>query len=77
MPKAPEKLSKRPAKRNIQIERAAGLFQPGRKYTESEVNLLLMELFEDHVFARRILIERRILDRTADGSSYWVREIGG
>lgn len=73
MPEAPERMSKKPAKRRIQIERAKSLFDLGLKYTENEVNIKLMQLFEDHVFARRILIEQGFLDRTSDGSSYWVK----
>lgn len=74
MPEAPERLARRGAKRKIQVDRAATLFEPGRHYTETEINILLMQLFEDHVFARRMMIENRILDRTANGSSYWVIE---
>ena len=72
MPQAPERMSRNSAKRRIQIERAATLFEPGRKYSESQVNDLLKTLFEDHVVARRALIERGYLDRTASGSEYWV-----
>ena len=74
MPEAPERLARRGAKRKIQVDRAATLFEPGRQYTETEINILLMQLFEDHVFARRMMIENRILDRTPNGSSYWVVE---
>ena len=74
MPEAPERIARRGAKRRIQVERAATLFEPGRQYSESEINILLMQLFEDHVFARRMMIENRILDRTPNGSSYWVVE---
>jgi hypothetical protein len=74
MPEAPERIARRGAKRRIQVERAATLFEPGRQYSESEINILLMQLFEDHVFARRMMIENRILDRTPNGSSYWVIE---
>jgi hypothetical protein len=70
-PDAPEKISRRAAKRLVQVERAATLFEPGKRYTETEVNVALMSLFEDHVFARRMLIEHRVLDRAADGSEYW------
>jgi hypothetical protein len=73
-PEAPEKIARKSAKRKIQIERAATLFEPGKQYTESEINILLMQLFEDHVFARRMMIENRILDRTPTGSAYWVIE---
>jgi hypothetical protein len=74
MPEAPERIARRGAKRRIQVERAATLFEPGRQYSETEINILLMQLFEDHVFARRMMIENRILDRTPNGSSYWVIE---
>ncbi|MFM1926941.1 MAG: hypothetical protein RLZ06_517 [Actinomycetota bacterium] len=74
MPEAPEKIARKSAKRKIQIDRAATLFEPGKQYTESEINILLMQLFEDHVFARRMMIENRILDRTSTGSAYWVLE---
>ena len=70
-PEAPEKIARKAAKRRVQIERAATLFEPERTYTEREVNELLAQLFEDHVFARRMMIENRILDRTANGSEYW------
>jgi hypothetical protein len=74
MPEEPEKIARRSAKRKIQVERAATLFEPGRQYSETEVNILLMQLFEDHVFARRMMIENRVLDRTPNGSSYWTIE---
>ena len=59
-----------------QLERAAARFAPGREFSESEVNIILMELFEDHVFARRLLIEWGFLDRVADGSRYWLKPKG-
>lgn len=37
------------------------------------MNIILMELFEDHVFARRLLIEWGFLDRVDDGSRYWLK----
>ena len=74
MPEAPERIARRGAKRRVQIDRAATLFEAGRQYSETEINLLLMQLFEDHVFARRMMIENRILDRTSSGSAYWVIE---
>jgi hypothetical protein len=74
MPVAPEKLSMKNAKRRVQFDRAKTLFEAGRKYTESEVNILLMQLFEDHIFARRALVTDGFLDRTNDGAAYWVIE---
>ena len=74
MPDAPEVMARKSAKRRIQLERAKSLFDAGREYSETEVNLLLMQLFQDHVFARRALIENQFLDRTANGSRYWVKD---
>lgn len=70
-PEAPEKIARRSPKRRVQVERAATLFAPEIRYTERQVNELLMTLFEDHVFARRMMIENRVLDRTPNGSEYW------
>ena len=68
----PVPIARRLAKRMVQLEAAASLFEAGVKYSESDVNLKLMGMFEDHVFARRLLIEWGFLDRAADGSSYWL-----
>lgn len=70
-PEHPEKIARKSPKRRVQVERAANLFSRERKYTEREINELLKTLFEDHVFARRMMIEHGILDRTANGSEYW------
>ncbi len=50
-------------------------FEPGREYTETEVNLLLMDghTFADWALLRRVLCDWRFLDRESDGSRYWLR----
>lgn len=48
-------------------------FRPGRRYSESEVNELLGEVYTDHVLVRRLLIEQGMLEREADGRAYWVK----
>ena len=50
-------------------------FEPGRDYTETEVNMLLMErnTFADWALLRRRLYDWRFLDRESDCSRYWVR----
>ena len=53
-----------------QLEAAARLFETKKVYSEGQVNALLQLLFEDHVFARRLLIEWGFLTRTPDGSAY-------
>lgn len=52
----------------------AGKFQPERRYTEREVNGLLEEwhTFHDPCTLRRGLYNARLLDRTPDGSAYWL-----
>jgi hypothetical protein len=48
-------------------------FEPGRKYTEKEVNAILKSAFADFVTLRRYLIEYGFMDRHPDGSWYWVK----
>src|SRR5262245_7912374 len=67
-----------PSRHKVQRMAAALLarrFEPGRDYTETEVNLLLLEAhtFQDWALLRRVLCDWRFLDRERDGSRYWVR----
>jgi hypothetical protein len=48
-------------------------FDANKKYTEKEVNEILLNAFPDFVTLRRYLIEYGFLDRERDGSSYWVK----
>lgn len=48
-------------------------FEPDRRYTEPEVNLVLKAAWHDYVTLRRYLIEYGFLDRERDGSAYWVK----
>lgn len=48
-------------------------FEPGRKYSEREVNQILIPIYSDYVVVRRLLIDYHFLDRTADGKEYWVK----
>lgn len=48
-------------------------FEPNKNYTEKEVNSLLKEFYHDYILLRRYLIEYGFMDRTQDGSSYWVK----
>lgn len=63
----------REKRRAIIIKHLAKRFEPGRKYTEKEVNAILKEAFHDYVTLRRYLVEYNFLDRLPDGSSYWVK----
>jgi len=66
-----KKIARRLPKRIAQLEEASRAFEFDRQYIEPEVNDILREYFEDHVFARRLLIEWGYLDRRQDGSYYW------
>ncbi|MFP4975866.1 DUF2087 domain-containing protein [Paenibacillus sp. CN-4] len=48
-------------------------FEPGRTYTEKEINSVLKEAFPDYVTLRRYMIDYGLIDREPDGSRYWVR----
>jgi len=48
-------------------------FSSGKSYTESEVNSILKPFYSDYVLLRRLMIEYGFMDRTQDGSSYWVK----
>jgi len=71
------RLSRWPAKQKTQRLAMAMLaehFEPGREYTEQEVNFLLLEwhTFGDWALLRRLLFTWRHLDRESDGSRYRV-----
>jgi biotin operon repressor len=46
-------------------------FEPGRQYTEREVNDIIRQLHDDYVTLRRLLIDFHFLDRHSGGSVYW------
>lgn len=48
-------------------------FEPDRRYSEKEVNELILERYCDYAEIRRYLIEYGFLDREPDGSAYWVK----
>ncbi len=69
-----------PAKRKKQLyalRYLAGCFEPGRTYTEREVNDLLdaRHTYHDPVTLRRELCDLGVLGRTVDGSAYWMEPV--
>jgi hypothetical protein len=65
-------------KRLVVLDHLAGLFEPGRRYPEPEVNELLKRYHPDYAMLRRYLVDDGFLDRedeTAAGSPsvkvYW------
>lgn len=65
-----------PARRKMKLEALAYLaekFEKDRKYTEKEVNELLLEwhTFHDPATLRREMYNARLLGRDAGGALYW------
>jgi len=57
----------------IIMQRLIGDFEAGRQYSEKEVNELLNSYYEDFVSVRRYMIQYGFLDRSGDGTRYWVK----
>ena len=61
----PEKFSKR----QIVLEEVAQSFEPGTRYAEAEVNLVLRDLYPDYAALRRYLVDSAFLSR--EDGFYW------
>ena len=57
------------SKRLIVLQRIALEFEPGRRYDEKEVNVIVGAFFNDHAALRRYLVDEGFLDR--DHGVYW------
>jgi hypothetical protein len=55
-------------------EYLAGFLEVGQRFTEREVNDILMRFSDEYVALRRMLIDYRVLMRDSRGASYW-REV--
>lgn len=65
-----------PSKKGLRqavLAKLAAHFQPGRDYTEKEVNAIISQhiAFSDVELMRRELYEAHFLNRLRDGSKYW------
>jgi hypothetical protein len=61
-----------PRKRRVRLvllDLLAQSFEPGRHYTEAEVNEQLRSVHDDYATLRRYLVDADFLDR--DGGWYW------
>ena len=59
-------------KERIVLEQIARSFQPGRRYTEKEVNLIIADFHDDFCTIRRDMISEKLLQR--ENGVYWLRE---
>lgn len=62
-------------RRRIVLEHVVQRFEPGRRYTEVEVNRMLRPVWPDVAALRRYLVDAALLDRAAAEGEYW--RIGG
>lgn len=62
-------------KKRIVLEEIAKVFQPGRTYTEKEVNLLIADFHDDFCTIRRDMISEGLMAR--EGQTYWLLEEDG
>ncbi|WP_329488630.1 DUF2087 domain-containing protein [Kitasatospora sp. NBC_01246] len=64
-------IPRKAARREQLLAHLAGtLFEPGRSYSEREVNETLRAVHDDYPALRRFLVEAGHLARPQDGSSY-------
>lgn len=56
------------------LSEIARQFKRGKQYNEKEVNNILKSIYEDYISLRRYLIMYGFMQRTADGSKYWITE---
>ena len=58
----------------VVLREIADNFKPGNRYTEIEINRILKRIHNDFPYIRRLMIEYGFLERTKDGSEYWLKE---
>ena len=60
-------------KKVIILKHLTKQFERNRAYTEKEVNEVIKRFYEDFSTVRRYLVQYGFLDRTKDGSAYWLK----
>ena len=58
-------------KRTVILDLLAQDFEPGRRYSEKQVNLVLGKRYADTAALRRYLVDDGFLEREGGGSHYW------
>lgn len=64
--------SSKEKKKVVILAKIAEQFERGKKYTEKEVNQIIEPIYGDYATVRRYLIMYGFMERTKDGSSYWL-----
>jgi hypothetical protein len=66
------RIAQMPAKRSrrlVVLDHVAHAFEPGRRYAERDVNVVLRAFFADYAALRRYLVDEGFLAR--EGGEYW------
>ena len=66
------RIAQMPAKRSrrlVVLDHVAHAFEPGRRYAERDVNVVLRAFFADYAALRRYLVENDFMTR--EDSVYW------
>ena len=53
------------------LRHVAKIFEPGERYSEKQVNLMLSQYYGDTATLRRELIDNKLLNREGGGGEYW------
>lgn len=61
----------RHGKRRVILDVIAQDFEPGRRYTEKQVNLILGKRFADTAALRRYLVDDGFMEREGGAGRYW------
>jgi len=61
-------------KLEVILRHVVKVFEPGKRYTEKQINEILSKFNEDTARLRRNLVEFKLMDREGNGSAYWVNE---
>jgi hypothetical protein len=59
----------RRSRRLVVLDHVSRVFEPGRRYTEAEVDVVLRAFFDDYPALRRYLVDEGFLARA--GGLYW------
>ncbi len=66
--------SRKEKKKVVILTKISEQFEQGKYYSEKEVTQILKPIFEDYMTIRRYLIMYGFMERTKDGSKYWLTE---
>lgn len=65
---------KKEKRKIILLTEISKIFKFNEIYSEIQINRILIRIYEDYVLIRRYLIEYGFLDRSPDGSKYWLKD---